>query len=296
MNVQLPLVLSDIMGETGQKILRAIVAGERDPLTLAQLRHPSCKSPEDEIAKALTGTWQPEHLFALKQSLEIVDFFTHQLADCDAELERQFAAVKPRWEVPLELPSLPKAKPGSRSKNQPAYPARAELYRITGVDLVAVEGISASLAQTIISEVGTNMSRFPTEKDFCSWLGLTPHHEISGGKILRNHNLKNRQPCGTSLSSSRRLCHPQSECFRRVLSPQESPTGSDASAGGYRSQNRPHRLSLTQRQNRVSRHRDRKLRATISRTRTRSLAPESRETRLRPHRHGSLSLSSPASF
>jgi len=196
MNVQLPLVLSDIMGETGQKILRAIVAGERDPLKLAQLRHPSCKSPEDEIAKALTGTWQPEHLFALKQSLEIVDFFTHQLTDCDAELERQFAAVKPRWEVPVELPSLPKAKPGSRSKNQPAYPARAELYRITGVDLVAVEGISASLAQTIISEVGTDMSRFPSEKHFCSWLGLTPHHEISGGKILRNHTLKTDNRAG----------------------------------------------------------------------------------------------------
>ena len=164
MNVQLPLVLSDIMGETGQKILRAIVAGESDPLKLAQLRHPSCKSPEDESAKALTGTWQPEHLFALKQSLEIVDFFTHQLADCDAELERQFAAVQPRWEVPVELPPLPKAKPGSRRKNQPAYPARAELYRITGVDLVAVEGISASLAQTIMSEVGTDMSRFPSAK------------------------------------------------------------------------------------------------------------------------------------
>lgn len=96
MNVQLPLVLSDILGETGQKILRAIVAGERDPLKLAQLRHPSCKSREDEIAKALTGTWPPEHLFALQQSLEIVDFFTHPLAECDAEWERQFAAVKPR--------------------------------------------------------------------------------------------------------------------------------------------------------------------------------------------------------
>jgi len=94
------------------------------------------------------------------------------------------------------LPSLPKAKPGSRSKNQPAYPARAELYRITGVDLVAVEGISASLAQTIISEVGTDMSRFPSEKHFCSWLGLTPHHEISGGKILRNHTLKTDNRAG----------------------------------------------------------------------------------------------------
>jgi transposase len=196
MNVQLPLVLSDIMGETGQKIIRAILAGERDPLKLAQLRHPRCKSREDEIAKALTGTWQPEHLFALKQSLEIVDFYTQQLAQCDAELERQFAAVKPRWDVPAELPGLPKTKPGSRSKNQPTYHARAELFRITGVDLVAVEGISASLAQTIIAEVGTDMSRFPTEKHFCSWLGLTPHHEISGGKILRNHTLKTDNRAG----------------------------------------------------------------------------------------------------
>jgi hypothetical protein len=196
MNVQLPLVLSDIMGETGQKILRAIVAGERDPLKLAQLRHPSCKSREDEIAKALTGTWQPEHLFALKPSLEIVDFYTQQLAQCDAELERQFAAIKPRWEAPTELPTLPKTKPGSRSKNQPAYHARAELFRITGVDLVAVEGISASLAQTIITEVGTEMRRFPTEKHFCSGLGLTPHHEISGGKILRNHTLKTDNRAG----------------------------------------------------------------------------------------------------
>jgi len=256
MNVQLPLVLSDIMGEMGQKILRAIVAGERDPLTLAQLRHPSCKSPKDEIAKALTGTWQPEHLFALKQSLELVDFYTRQLADCDAELERQFAAVKPRWDVPVELPPLPKAKPGSRSKNQPAYHARAELLRITGVDLVAVEGISASLAQTIISEVGTDMSRFSSEKHFCSWLGLTPHHEISGGKILRNHTLKTDNRAGQALpmspapepgwagaSPSRRLCHPQSECFRCVLSPQESPTRSDASAGRHRPQDCSRRLS-----------------------------------------------------
>jgi transposase len=189
MNLQLPLVLSDIMGETGQKIVRAIIAGERDSLKLAQLRHPNCKSGEDEIAKALTGTGLPEHLFALKQSLELVDFYTHQLAECDAELERQCAAVKPRWDAPDELPALPKAKAGSRSKNQPAYNARAELFRITGVDLVTVEGLSASLAQTILTEVGTDMSRFPTEKHFCSWLGLTPHHEISGGKILRNRTL-----------------------------------------------------------------------------------------------------------
>jgi transposase len=196
MNLQLPAVLSDVMGETGQLIIRAIVAGERDPLQLAQLRYPGCKSSQDEIVKALTGTWQVEHLFELQQALEIVDFYTRQLTKCDDELERRFATVKPRWAAPAELPALPQAKAGSRSKNQPAYNARAELYRITGVDLVALKGISASLAQTIISEVGTDMSCFPTEKHFCSWLGLVPHHEISGGKVLRNHTLKTDNRAG----------------------------------------------------------------------------------------------------
>jgi len=196
MNLQLPAVISDVMGETGQAIIRAIVAGERDPLKLAHLRFPGCKSSEDEIAKALTGTWQSEHLFELKQNLQLVDYYTQILRECDAELERRFAAVKPRWDAPADLPKLPKAKHGSRSKNEPAYNARAELYRITGVDLVAVQGLSASLAQTILSEIGTDMSRFPTEKHFCSWLGLAPHHEISGGKVLRNHTLKTDNRAG----------------------------------------------------------------------------------------------------
>jgi transposase len=196
MNIQLPLVLSDITGETGQKIVRAIVAGERGPLKLAQLRHPGCKSSEDEIAQALPGAWRSEHLFALKQALELFDFYTEQIADCDAELARQFAALKPRWDAPAELPVMPRVKPQSRSKNQPAYNVRAELFRLTGVDIVAVEGISASLAQTILSEIGTDMTRFPTEKHFCSWFGLAPHHEISGGKILRHHTLKTDNRAG----------------------------------------------------------------------------------------------------
>ena len=196
MNVQLPLVLSDIMGETGQKIIRAILAGGTGSVQDSATPSSQLQVPRRRDRQSPDGTWQPEHLFALKQSLEIVDFYTQQLAACDAELERQFAAVKPRWDVPPEIPLLPKTKPGSRSKNQPAYNVRAELFRITGVDLVAVEGISASLAQTILSEVGTEMSRFPTEKHFCSWLGLTPHHEISGGKILRNHTLKTDNRAG----------------------------------------------------------------------------------------------------
>ena len=188
MNLQLAQVLTDITGVTGLKILRAIVAGERDPLKLAQLRNPACKSNSETIAQALTGTWQVELLFTLAQSLEFYDFYTQKVAECDAVIERHYAAMKPRWdgEVPPDLPPL---KPDSNSKNQPSLRTRGELFRLTGVDLVAVHGISASLAQIILSEIGTDMSKWPTEKHFASWLGLAPHNDISGGKILRSRTL-----------------------------------------------------------------------------------------------------------
>lgn len=195
MNVQLTQVLTDVTGVTGLAILRAIVAGERDPVKLACLRNPACKSSEDEIAKALTGTWQPEHLFVLKQSLELYDFYTAQVAACDAAIEEHFSALKPRWEG-FPLVDLPRVKRGSKSKNQPALNVRAHLYRLTGVDLVAVHGISASLAQTIISESGTDLSKWPSEKNFASWLGLAPHNDISGGRVLRSRTLKTSNRAG----------------------------------------------------------------------------------------------------
>jgi transposase len=196
MNLQLSEVLTDITGVTGQAILRAIVRGERDPLRLAQLRTAACQSSADVIAKALTGTWRDEQICILTQALELFDFYTRQLAACDAQIERQFAAMKPRFAS--DEPSLPwpRVKPGSKSKNQPAYNARTYLARLTGVDLVAVTGISASIAQTILAEVGTDMRKFPTVKHFCSWLGLAPHNDISGGSVLRSRTLKvvNRAP------------------------------------------------------------------------------------------------------
>lgn len=188
MNLQLHHVLSDVTGVTGLKIIRAIVAGERDAVRLAQMRNPACKSSTETIVQALTGAWQAEHLFAVQQSLEFYDFYTLKVAECDAVIEKQYAAMKPRWDgkVPVDLPPL---KPDSHSKNQPALCTRTELMRVTGVDLVAVHGVSASLAQTIVSEIGTDMSKWPTEKHFGSWLGLAPHNDISGGKILRSRTL-----------------------------------------------------------------------------------------------------------
>jgi transposase len=199
MNIQLPEVLSDIMGETGQAILRAIVAGERDPVKLAQFRNPACKSSVEVIAKALTGTWKDELLFVLQQALVLFDVYTAQLAVCDAEIERYLKAMESRGEKDAPLPDLPPAKADSKSKNAPNFNARAQYARMVGVDLVAVMGLSASSVQTIITEIGTDMSRFPSAKHFCAWLGLAPRNEISGGKVLRSRTQKTTNRAGQAL-------------------------------------------------------------------------------------------------
>jgi hypothetical protein len=196
MNLQLHHVLTDIIGLTGMQILRAIVAGERDPKVLASFRQANCKADEATIIKALTGSWRQEHLFVLKQSLDLFDFFTVQIAACDAEIERQFSALKPRWDAPDDLPPLPPIKSGSNSKNKPAETTRQELFRLVGIDLVAVTGLSDSLAQTILTEVGTDMSQWPSVKHFASWLGLAPHNDISGGNVLRSRTLKTGNRAG----------------------------------------------------------------------------------------------------
>ncbi len=196
MNLQLSQVLSDVTGETGQRILRAIVAGERDPRQLAALRNYRCQKDEGEITQALTGTWREEHLFVLKQSLALYDFYTAQVQQCDEAIERAYGLIRPDWGATTPE-ALPAKKPRSHSKNAPeAVQVRAHLKRIAGIDLVAVDGMSASLAQIILAEIGTDMSRFPTEKDFCSWLGLAPHNDISGGKVLKSRTLKTHNRAG----------------------------------------------------------------------------------------------------
>ncbi len=198
MNVQLTQVLSDITGVTGLAIIRAIVAGERNPQSLARLRDPKVRKSEAQIAKALTGNYRPEHVFALKQALALYDFYTERIKECDAEIERQFSNLKPVV-PPDDLPPLPPAsKPYSHSANRngPQYDARSLLYQLTGVDLCAISGLNESTIQTIISEIGTDMSHFPTEKQFCSWLGLAPHNDISGGKVLRSRILKTQNRAG----------------------------------------------------------------------------------------------------
>jgi transposase len=198
MNVQLTQVLSDLAGVTGLAILRAIVAGERDPQILAQLRDRRCAKPEAKLVKALTGNYRAEHVFALKQALALYDAYTEQLRECDQEIERHYSVLKPVHAG--DLPPLDTSdKRNTHSKNAPAYDARPLLYQWVGVDLVAVHGLNASTVEEILSEIGTDMSRWPSVKHFCSWLHLAPHNDISGGKVLRSRTLKAHNRAGQAL-------------------------------------------------------------------------------------------------
>jgi transposase len=200
MNLQLSQVLTDVTGETGLRIIRAIVQGERDPYKLAVMRNYRCKKDESEITKALTGTWRQEHLFVLAQSLDFYDFYTEKIAACDAQIEQSYSAVRPNWKCNEELAKIEAQvlEPKRFAKNAPkdGEKLRVHLKRICGVDLVGVHGISVSLAQTIITEIGADMSQFPNEKHFCSWLGLAPKNDISGGKVLISRTLKTRNRAG----------------------------------------------------------------------------------------------------
>jgi transposase len=181
MNVKLPEVVSDVTGVTGMAIIKAILAGERDPVTLAKLRDRRCKHGEEQIAKALQGTWRAEHLFALRQAVELYEFYHRQLATCDAQIAAQLATF-PDQSGGQALP--PKPRKSKRKANAPRFDVRTPLYRMAGVDLTALEGIEEETALVILSEIGTDMSRWPSVKHFCSWLGLAPCHKVSGGKVL----------------------------------------------------------------------------------------------------------------
>ena len=181
MNVQLHHVISDLMGATGQAIVRAIVAGERDPAVLARLRDRRIRANEAEVAASLQGHWREEHLFSLKQALALIDAYGEQLAQCDAELERLLAALKDH-ELPEQGLGQPKRKTPAR--NAVGFDARRALFEASGVDLTRIPGIDTSTALKVISEVGTDLRRFPTVKHFASWLNLCPGTKISGGKVL----------------------------------------------------------------------------------------------------------------
>lgn len=178
MNVKLTEVVSDVTGQTGMAIVGAIVKGERDPAKLAALRHHRCKESEATIAQALRGTWQPEHLFALGQELELYEFYHRQIAECDRRIEAHLRAVA----VTAETAPQPTRPPRKPKRNEPRFEARERLFQLAGVDLTAIEGVEVNTAMVVLSEVGTDLGRWPSAKQFGSWLGLAPCARQSGAR------------------------------------------------------------------------------------------------------------------
>jgi transposase len=204
MNVKLTEVVSDIVGQTGMKIIKDIVGGVRDPLQLAKHRHEQCKATAAQIAAALYGNWRKEHLFALKQALQMYEFYQRQLRACDQEIEaclRGFADKSGG----AALPPNPRQRPPRG--HAPQFGARALLFRMAGVDLTVIEGISDTTALVILSEIGLDLSRFPTEKNFVSWLGLCPQHRGSAGKIFSRRVRRGANRAARALRMAAQGCH-----------------------------------------------------------------------------------------
>jgi transposase len=198
MNVQLHHVITDIMGVTGQAIVRAIAKGERDAATLAKLRDRRIKANEAEVTASLRGNWREEHLFALKQALALIDAYAEQIAQCDGELQRLLEALKGH-----DLPGggLGAPKRGTPARNTVRFDARAALFEASGVDLTRIPGIDTSTALKIISEVGPDLARFSSVKHFTSWLGLCPGTKISGGRVLSSAT----KPCANRAAQALRM-------------------------------------------------------------------------------------------
>ena len=183
MNLQLPVVISDITGVTGLRILRDIVAGRTDPHALAQHRDHRCQASAAEISAALTGHYRPEHVFVLQQNLELFDAYQRQLAACDAAIEAHVQTLAAQAPAPAGALPAPRTRKKPRD-NEPRFDIRTPLHQLTGVDLTQLDAIGPYSALRLLAEIGTDMRRWPTEKHFTSWLTLAPHNNISGGRLL----------------------------------------------------------------------------------------------------------------
>jgi transposase len=227
MNLQLTEVLTDVMGMTGQAIVRAIVAGERDPKVLASHRHGRIKASAADIERALTGNWRDEHLFVLQQALAMFDSLAQRVLECDTKIEALL--------IPLGRHEVELGGPGKqRSKNAPRFDARAALARWAGVDLTRINGLSVATVMTILSEIGPDLSRFANVKHFCSWLGLCPGTKITGGKVLsartRRSTNRVRQALKMAAMSLSRNDSALGAFYRRLCARMDKPRANTAVA------------------------------------------------------------------
>jgi len=230
-NVKLTRVVSDVTGVTGMRIIRAILDGQRDPRALAGLRDRRCQHDEATIARSLEGSWRPEHLFALRQAVELLDFYQQQLAACDREIEAYLGRFDAKHGGET-LPTRPRTTKPSRTA--PTFDVRTHLYRLTGVDLTRIDGIDAHTALKVVAETGLDMSRWPTEKHFASWLSLAPGTKVSGGKKLSGRTTPSANRAAAALRLAARSLYQSKSAlgafFRRLKARLGTPKAITASA------------------------------------------------------------------
>jgi transposase len=202
MNVKLTEVVSDITGLTGMSIIDAILKGERNPVRLAKLRDARCHSTEHEIALALEGTWRPEHLFELRQAHELYQFHHQQITECDVQVEAELAKFSNRAG---EKTQTAKPRKSGKKSNNVRFDAKDPLFKALGVDLTLIEGIEVGTALVILAEIGVDVSRFPTEKHFASWLRLSPPQNESNRTKKRFAHRKATNRVATALRLSARV-------------------------------------------------------------------------------------------
>jgi transposase len=227
MNIQLTEVLSDVMGMTGQAIIRDIVAGQRDPQALARHRSGRIKASAEEVRKALTGNWREEHLFVLTQALAMYDSLAQRIGECDAKTQ---ALLAPLGRQDIDLGKAPK----ERSKQRAAFDVRQALANWAGVDLTRIDGLGVAAVMKILSEIGPDLSRFANVKHFCSWLGLCPGTKISGGKVLSANTKRSanrvRQALKMAAMSLSRSDSALGAFYRRLCGRMDKPRANTAVA------------------------------------------------------------------
>lgn len=184
MNIQIHNVISDITGTTGLAIMDAILAGERDPHVLADLKGPRIKADREVIVKSLNGDYRSEHIFTLKQTLMSYRNYHQMIRECDAEIEKYLKEFESRIDPEKNEPPISKTPSRKHKQKGSDYDLRNHMHRILGTDLTQIDGVSTLTAHVIFTEIGPDLSKFKTVGHFCSWLGLCPNNKISGGKIL----------------------------------------------------------------------------------------------------------------
>ena len=221
MNVKLQHVISDITGKTGMDIIEAIVGDERNPRKLARLRDPRTKADEKTIARSLQGHWHAEHVFELSQALELYRAYQARIAECDREIEVQLQRFEDRSD------GEPPAANGKKrnQKNAPRFDVQGHLYRMTGVDLTRIDGVDAYTALKVVSEIGTDMTRWPGAGHFASWLGLSPNNRVTGGKVISSRTKPSANRAAKALRLAANALHRSDSALGAFLRRKKSHLG-----------------------------------------------------------------------